>query len=387
MFAHILACSILLSTLDFQKVLADDHYGHDYGSEGNGYVDHHYGDGAPASHETDAQDSPYDAEEHYERDYSDPDYRDYDHHHYDSNYGAGDPSEYRTHGSLVLDDVDSFQEFMAMDQLETAVVAVFPAANALGEDYELEHDVHFSMQYQVFAELASAHSHLFRFGHTKAEEVGAELGLLAGSQEVAVLVAPAALLAKNHPRAGNWLRFPGASLTQDALQTFLFMESAPLVGQLDWRASERAAAIDLPLLVVFAEVEDELHHTYHNGAEGGGGGAASPGKEAASLPPGVWTFDSISDVLRPVGLQWRHDINLLVGDKRAHSYEMHSYGLTLPEGDHRTVGLGIKHGERYYKKVVILPAYQSNEAMLATEVGLFIDRYFDGQLKPEPGNH
>lgn len=55
---------------------------------------------------------------------------------------------------------------------------------------------------------------------------------------VTLLVAPAPLLAKNHPLAGSWLRFPGSALTREALQTFVFMESAPLVGQFDWRASE-----------------------------------------------------------------------------------------------------------------------------------------------------
>jgi hypothetical protein len=110
---------------------------------------------------------------------------------------------------------------------------------------------------------------------------------------------------------------------------------------------QRASAVNLPLLVVFAEVEEELHHTYHNGAEeegeeqqqkgdsradgGGGDGFAGAGR---SRPMGVWTFDSLRDVLRPVGLEWRHDVNVLVGDKRAHSYEMHNYGLACETHTH-----------------------------------------------------
>ena len=146
-------------------------------------------------------------------------------------------------------------------------------------------------------------------------------------------MAPAPLLAANHPRAGGWLRFPGQKVATEALKTFLFMESSPLVGQYDWRALERASAANLPAVTVFAAV-GELHHTYHDEAtteqEGGTGGGDQSAQKG-------WTFDSLSTVLRPVGLSYRHDINLLIADKWSHSYDMHPYNLHLPEHDLRTV--------------------------------------------------
>ena len=42
----------------------------------------------------------------------------------------------------------------------------------------------------------------------------------------------------------------------------------------------------------------------------------------------AWDFDSIAAALRPLGKSFRHDVNILVADKRHHSYEMRSYNLS-----------------------------------------------------------
>lgn len=46
----------------------------------------------------------------------------------------------------VLDDVDSFNEFVDMDMLETAILAVFPAVDGFGEEYDLEQDAQFKVR-------------------------------------------------------------------------------------------------------------------------------------------------------------------------------------------------------------------------------------------------
>ena len=46
----------------------------------------------------------------------------------------------------VLDDVDSFNEFVDMDMLETAILAVFPAVDGFGEEYDLEQDTQFQVR-------------------------------------------------------------------------------------------------------------------------------------------------------------------------------------------------------------------------------------------------
>jgi len=247
---------------------------------------------------------------------------------------AGDPSNYMTHGSLLLDDPESLHEFLSMDLLETAVVCVLPLDTDLNE---LSLDAH--PEFEAYRSLAQDYSHLFRFAHSTSVAVANELeltGLLAG--ESAVVVQPAALLAANHPRAGGWLRFPGKRVARNALTTFLFMEATPLVGQYEWRSLERAAAVHLPAVTVFAPMEDELRHTYHDqDAEqrdehmGSGGSSGSEGggdrAQGGFAESGVWSFDALSAALRPVGLAHRHQLNLLVADKRRHSYELHAYNL------------------------------------------------------------
>ena len=246
-----------------------------------------------------------------------------DHHYHD--YGSGTPSNYMTHGSLVLDGVEALDEFMSMDLLETAVIAVFPG----GED--LDSGTH--AEFEEYKSLAAEFSHLFRFAHAASDAVVKNLQLdvsADGPHRSAVMVAPAALLAANHPRAGGWVRFPGARVTAGALKTFLLMEAAPLVGQYDWRALERAAAAELPAVTVFAKVAGELKHTYHQDVGSGeGDGASGEGDGAGGevAGGGGWTFDGLSAALRPTGLAFQHDANLLVADKRAHGYEMHAYHL------------------------------------------------------------
>ena len=290
------------------------------GEEHYDYVEHDYGAAGVPTH---GGDHSYDGHQYaYQSSYGDHGVHgdgsttQYGYHEHD--YGAGVPSNYMTHGSLVLDSMDAFNEFMAMDLLETAVVAVFPD----GEDLESgSHD-----EFEAYKEVAAEFSHLFRFAHSTAPEVIDELHLgleATGPHKSAVMVAPAPLLAANHPRAGAWLRFPGARVKREPLQVFLFMESAPLVGQYDWRSTERASAAGLPCVTVFARINGELRHTYHDrDAESEAVGGDAPASHAD-----FFSFDVLSSALRPVGLARRHDINLLVADMVTHAYDMHSYGL------------------------------------------------------------
>ena len=226
-----------------------DHEEHgDYNPEHHDhpYDDHHHGEWGT--------DEPHYASDHHP-DHMDEDMHDhdpYDEHHYRSYYyygDAGSPDSYYTHGSLLLDDVDAYKEFMAMDSLETAVVGVFDDVETLDE----------SKDHAVFRDLAADHSHMMRFAHTNAPAVMSFLEM----KEPGVFLYPAARLAANHPNAGARIHYPGRRLIRESLEKFLFMESAPYVGQYDWRASERAQAVDVPVLVVFAKV-DELHHSYHH---------------------------------------------------------------------------------------------------------------------------
>jgi hypothetical protein len=255
-----------------------------------------------------------------------------------------------THGSLLLDDPESLHEFLSMDLLETAVVCVLPPETDLND---LSVDAH--PEFEAYRSLAQDYSHLFRFGHSTSPAVAKELeltGLRAG--ESAVVVQPAALLAANHPRAGGWLRFPGKRVAQNPLTTFLFMEATPLVGQYEWRSLERASVVHLPAVTVFAPMADELRHTYHDqDAEQhdehmGGAAAAGEGEEGEAegagahkgfAETGEWTFDALSAALRPVGLAHRHQLNLLVADKRRHSYDLHAYNLP----------------RKFYRRVILLP--------------------------------
>ena len=304
------------------------------------YRDHHY-DSSYGGHHTpdaDADANPdYGDNPHYHNPDDYPHYDYGDHHNYYYYGDAGRPDAYYSHGSLLLDDVDAYKEFMAMDSLEACVVGVFDNVETFEE----------SEDHKVFSEIAGDHSHMMRFAHTNNPKVMQFLEM----REPGVFLYPAARLAANHPNAGARIHYPGKRLIKDALEKFLLMESAPHVGQYDWRAGERADAVDIPILVVFAKV-DELHHSYHHSYEdvetgeeeqwadggGGGGGGGDEGEEGGAKGGPVlsgegavnvaWDFDSIAAALRPVGIAFRHDINILVADKRAHGYEMRNYHLS-----------------------------------------------------------
>jgi hypothetical protein len=243
-----------------------------------------------------------------------------------------------SHGSLLLDDVDALREFLAMDLLETAVVCVLPPGAPLG----LAHDAELHPEFDAYRALAQDYSHLFRFGHSTSAAVAAELQVpgRGSSSSSAVVVQPAALLAANHPRAGGWLRFPGQRVTRSSLETFLFMEAAPLVGQYDWRSVERAAAVQLPAVIVFASLKDELKHTYHDAEaeqkdeEMGSGSSVDSASAARGGFAGVWSFDALTAALRPVGVAHRHQLNLLVADKQRHSYDLQPYNLHRKRAQH-----------------------------------------------------
>ena len=291
----------VLLFLSFRPSQGEEHYH---------YTHHHYGP-ETSEHDGDLQDYEY----HY-----------HDHHYY--YYGdSGSPDAYYTHGSLLLDDIDAYKEFISMDMLEACVIGVF-------DSVELEEE---SQDHAVFSELAQEYSHLMRFAHTNNPEVMAFLEM----NKPGVFLYPAARLAANHPKAGARIHYPGKRLIKEALETFLFMEAAPYVGQYEWRATERAAAVNVPILVVFATV-DELHHSYHhsNSAEEEladqeqydpdafqGGNSESKDMDAASAINIAWDFDSLAAILRTIGQAFRHDLNVLVADKRMHSYELRSYQL------------------------------------------------------------
>ena len=61
--------------------------------------------------------------------------------------------------------------------------------------------------------------------------------------------------------------------------------------------------------------------------------------------------------------------------------------FAVPEQEHRTIGLGIKHGEpgheRYYKTEVTLDDTEDDNEKLLAAATSFVEKYFEGKLKPE----
>ena len=55
----------------------------------------------------------------------------------------------------------------------------------------------------------------------------------------------------------------------------------------------------------------------------------------------------------------------------------------MPEQDHHTIGLGIKHGDRYYKTQVVLAVDESDNDKLAAAATDFIEKYFASKLTAE----
>mmetsp|Transcript_87758 Transcript_87758/g.249696 ORF Transcript_87758/g.249696 Transcript_87758/m.249696 type:complete len:249 (+) Transcript_87758:1242-1988(+) len=237
---------------------------------------------------------------------------------------------------------------------------------------------------------------MLRFGYTTSTEVMEHLKL----KDSAVLIYPA----KRYlgPTDKERIRFPSKRLYQNALQSFIFLESAPLVGLFDWRSAERALAADVPILIIFAKVDepgsDYLHHEHHSyhdhGGEGEGSGEGSG--EAVVAEVEAWKFDALASAVRAIAEAHRHDIHVLLGDKRYHTYELNSYGLGKMGMDDHSVGLGIRGGESgsdHYSRVLSkpfssTPGETADGSLSATDVVVealeYLELFFGNELTPEP---
>ena len=217
--------------------------------------------------------------------------------------------------------------------------------------------------FNAFKEIATLHSHLVRFGHAVAtDELLAELKV----GESAVLVYPAARY--RGPADKERVRYPSKRLYQTPLQTFIFLESSPVVGLFDWRSAERALAADVPILTVFGMVtEPGGEYLHHHGQHGEETEEGEGGKPSGDDP---WSFDELAAAIRPVAEAHRHGIHVLLGDKRYHTYEMETYGLGTMEKEDHSIGLAIRGGESgadHYAKVASKPF--SNQGKMS-EVGV-----------------
>jgi hypothetical protein len=256
----------------------------------------------------------------------------YDEYLYSSEFG------YHTHGSLLVDDIDAFNEYMEMDDLEAAVIAFFPQYQSV---VDLENDE----EYLEYRRVALDYSHLARFAHCNSKAVIID-ALKLNPTETTVIVSPAKKLNKVHLSAGLRLTYPGGKIKQEPLKKFIFYESAPLIDQYDWRSIERSNVLNIPTLTVFASMY-ELHHSYHNEdidqkemmqinklqQEGNGKAAreeAEEGGEGAlehDLEPLPWTFDELSSALFNPALEFQHDLHFLVANKHDHQLDMSHYNL------------------------------------------------------------
>ena len=54
----------------------------------------------------------------------------------------------------------------------------------------------------------------------------------------------------------------------------------------------------------------------------------------------------------------------------------------MPEEDHRSIGLGIQHEERYYKREFVLKDDEDDNDKLAAAVLSFAEDYYAGKLSP-----
>ena len=336
------------------------------------------------------------------QDYYDGDYHyhDGDHHYHDmhgeqheggeeQHYYYGDYHDYQnyhTHGSLLVDDKDALDEFMAMDDSEPTVIAVFQGDPSTSEDFE------------AFKGVAETHSHLLRFAHTSALPVREALGLANDESSVTVLVQRPRL----HHGLDVWAgskevtpsRFPGRRLYEESLTTWIFRESSPLVGLYDWRVVERNLITETPLLIVFCKVDEPGHNKWHYHDD------QEQQEEQQNEQVQAWTFDALAKRLSSVAEAHRSDLTVVVADKRIHHYEAMHFKLHLDPDDAST-GLGLRLGDAYYHRHLAhdhaTPEADSHKdkhtwgwihgdgaPFIDTgAIGHFLDDFYDHKLTPE----
>lgn len=244
---------------------------------------------------------------------------------YGDEYGGEQPPSYE-----VLETKEALEEFVTQDETEPAVFGFF--------DEERDGEA-----MAVFKEVSESHRYDFRFALTTDQSVRESYKY--DKSPVVTVHLPTRFYAEKFEKAKA--RFPSAKFSPEALTKFIYKKSLPLVGQKTWKSNDRYDKAHLPILSLFASIDLEKN------------------------PKG---FDYFANRLRKVAADYKDKMLFNIGDKDDFSYTLEDYGFDDKLENKKDVGVGVSHGDKYYKMTT-----KFNVDNLRT----FVDDVLNGNIEPK----
>ena len=227
----------------------------------------------------------------------------------------------------MIEDIAGVEKFVAEDELEPAIIGFF------------NEDTH-GDEIEKYQEVANSHRYDFRFAYTTEDDVREHFKF----KGWAVLVyQPTRFTSDKYDRPKA--RYPARTISPDSLGKFIYQKSVPLVGQRTWKSADRYDKIGLPVVTLFTKIDHEKNRK---------------------------GYDYFANRLRRVADEFKGKLSFNIGDKDDFSYLLEDYDLELPEK--KDVGVGIKHGNAYYKM---------SDTFSVENVRALCEAYLAGSLTPK----